>query len=140
MCFYSEGTLRFFRFFYFVPKHQVYFFLHFAVLPVSVEIKGPRGPLSADMSAQVVCQVNGSRPEAFIRWFLGPYQLNDTETHVMSPNTTLGVLYFVPTDRDHGAKLRCIASNSLASKSFAPLQDSWILDVHCKCFLSTAVL
>lgn len=102
------------------------------LLPVSVEIKGPRGPLSADMSAQVVCQVNGSRPEAFIRWFLGPYQLNDTETHVMSPNTTLGVLYFVPTDRDHGAKLRCIASNSLASKSFAPLQDSWILDVHYK--------
>ncbi|KAL1442018.1 hypothetical protein MTO96_008027 [Rhipicephalus appendiculatus] len=104
--------------------------------PVSVEIKGPRGPLSAELSAQVICQVNGSRPEALVRWFLGPYQLNDTETHVISPNTTLGVLNFVPGDRDHGARLRCLASNSAIAgaqgSTSPPLEDSWILDVHYK--------
>ncbi|XP_049518146.1 hemicentin-2-like isoform X1 [Dermacentor silvarum] len=104
--------------------------------PVSVEIKGPRGPLSAELPAQVICQVNGSRPEALVRWFLGPYQLNDTETHVISPNTTLGVLNFVPGDRDHGARLRCLASNSAIGgaqgSTSAPLEDSWILDVHYK--------
>ncbi|CAN8005595.1 unnamed protein product, partial [Ixodes hexagonus] len=103
-----------------------------SVKPLSVEIKGSRGPLSADLSAQVICQVNGSRPEPQIHWFLGPYQLNETETHPMSANTTLGVLHFVPTDRDHGAKLRCVASNPMASEGPAPLEDSWRLDVHYK--------
>ncbi|CAN8011952.1 unnamed protein product, partial [Ixodes pacificus] len=103
------------------------------VKPLSVEIKGSRGPLSADLSAQVICQVNGSRPDALIRWFLGPYQLNETETHPMSANTTLGVLHFVPTDRDHGAKLRCVASNPMAGEGpTPPLEDSWSLDVHYK--------
>ncbi|XP_040357971.1 hemicentin-1 [Ixodes scapularis] len=100
--------------------------------PVSVEIKGPRGPLSADLSAQVICQVNGSRPGASVHWFLGPYQLNDTETHVMSPNTTLGVLHFVPSNMDHAARLRCVATNSVPSPRNLVLEDSWNLDVHYK--------
>ncbi|XP_064474767.1 hemicentin-1-like isoform X2 [Ornithodoros turicata] len=101
--------------------------------PVTAEIKGPRGPLSADLSTQVICEVNGSRPEAAVRWFLGPYQLNDTETYVPSPNTTLGILHFIPSDRDHGSKLRCVPANPLASiRPNGPLQDAWTLDVHYK--------
>ncbi|XP_037511989.1 hemicentin-2-like [Rhipicephalus sanguineus] len=42
----------------------------------------------------------------------------------------------MPGDRDHGARLRCLASNSAIAgaqgSTSAPLEDSWTLDVHYK--------
>ncbi|KAK8773880.1 hypothetical protein V5799_011586 [Amblyomma americanum] len=99
--------------------------------PVSVEIKGNRGPLSAEMSTQVICQVEGSRPQASIRWLLGSRELSDFATRAASSDTTLSVLSFVPSAWHHGERLRCLASNPFCSRPPpAPLEDSWTLDIH----------
>ncbi|XP_049518144.1 LOW QUALITY PROTEIN: protein turtle-like [Dermacentor silvarum] len=99
--------------------------------PIAVEIKGNRGPLSAEMSTQVICQVEGSRPPASVRWLLGSRELSDYATRATSSETTLSVLSFVPSAWHNGERLRCLASNTFCTRQpETPLEDSWRLDIH----------
>ncbi|XP_050045135.1 synaptogenesis protein syg-2-like [Dermacentor andersoni] len=99
--------------------------------PIAVEIKGNRGPLSAEMSTQVICQVEGSRPPASVRWLLGSRELSDYATRATSSETTLSVLSFVPSAWHHGESLRCLASNTFCTRQpETPMEDFWRLDIH----------
>ncbi|XP_064467305.1 synaptogenesis protein syg-2-like [Ornithodoros turicata] len=103
--------------------------------PVKVTIKGQRGPISADVSAQVECEVTGSRPSAQIMWWLDGTRLRDTNDGT-SPDVPRGVysqtsiLRWTPSSADNGKTLACRAVNRNFPQS--NLEDTWMVEVHYK--------
>ncbi|KAL3251927.1 hypothetical protein MRX96_054997, partial [Rhipicephalus microplus] len=106
-------------------------FTTYAVRPTSVKIRRGDIPVSAGLSAEIVCEVWGSRPPPVVTWWKGLRQLNHTFVYVSTDgNMTTSVVSFTPSSDDHGSSLACRAKNPAMVDSVE--EDTWTMDVQYK--------
>ncbi|XP_042204213.1 nephrin-like isoform X2 [Homarus americanus] len=99
--------------------------------PLSVEIVGGVGKLSAGRPVELVCRAVGSRPPARITWWRDSQQITDvTHTVMNGGNVTTGSVILMPTRQDDGKHITCRASNPDIQHSM--LEDSAILTIRYK--------
>ncbi|XP_045133335.1 nephrin-like [Portunus trituberculatus] len=99
--------------------------------PLSVEIVGDVGTLSAGRPVELVCRAVGSRPPARITWWRGARNITEvTHTDMNNGNVTTGSIVFRPTRHDDGRHIRCSAANP--SLAHSKIEDSVLLSVRYK--------
>ncbi|XP_069943594.1 nephrin-like isoform X2 [Cherax quadricarinatus] len=117
--------------------------------PLSVEIVGGVGSLSAGRPVELVCRAVGSRPPAHITWWRGSQQITDVTHTISKPNThthlplrprllqvmnggnvTTGSIILMPTRQDDGKQVTCRASNPEIPHSM--LEDTALLTIRYK--------
>ncbi|XP_071530540.1 nephrin-like isoform X2 [Panulirus ornatus] len=99
--------------------------------PLSVEIVGGVGSLSAGRPVELVCRAVGSRPPAHITWWRGSRQITDvTHTVMNGGNVTTGSIILMPTRQDDGKHITCRASNPEIPHSV--LEDADLLSIRYK--------
>ncbi|CAG4984230.1 unnamed protein product [Colias eurytheme] len=111
------------------PPQSKLLILDINLKPLSVQIVGPGGALSADRSYELRCVSAGSRPPAVVTWWKGDKPVKKNVNNFSDSNSTTSMLQFVPEARDNGAELSCRAENPRLSD--AVLEDTWKMDVHC---------
>ncbi|XP_037957726.1 neural cell adhesion molecule 1-A [Teleopsis dalmanni] len=102
------------------------FWLDMHLKPLTVKIIDPPLSMVADRRYEVVCESNGSRPNAIITWYKGKRQLRRTKDEV-SKNTTRSELSFVPITDDDNKSITCRAENPNVNGLY--LETMWKLNV-----------
>ncbi|XP_037799658.1 nephrin-like, partial [Penaeus monodon] len=101
--------------------------------PLSVEIRGPEGPLVATREYQVMCEVTGSRPPPTVTWWKAEKRVMETsKTTSVDGNVTTSTLVISPQPEDDGTTIECVAENKATD---TVLSDARHLTVH---YLPTA--
>ncbi|CAN7936876.1 unnamed protein product, partial [Ixodes hexagonus] len=105
--------------------------LELNLAPISVQIRKSEAPISSGLTAEILCEVWGSRPPPEITWWKNSDQLNQTFVHVSQDgNLTTSVVAFSPQRSDNGQSLVCRAQNPRLKNSAK--EDQWELSVHYK--------
>ncbi|XP_050043269.1 neural cell adhesion molecule 1-like [Dermacentor andersoni] len=105
--------------------------LELNLAPTSVQIRKSEAPISSGLTAEILCEVWGSRPPPEITWWKSSEQLNQTFVHVSQDgNLTTSVVAFSPQRSDNGQMLVCRAQNPRLRNSAR--EDQWELSVHYK--------
>ncbi|KAL3242323.1 hypothetical protein MRX96_021250 [Rhipicephalus microplus] len=103
--------------------------LELNLAPTSVQIRKSEAPISSGLTAEILCEVWGSRPPPEITWWKSSEQLNQTFVHVSQDgNLTTSVVAFSPQRSDNGQMLVCRAQNPRLRNSAR--EDQWELSVH----------
>ncbi|KAL1477684.1 hypothetical protein MTO96_017086 [Rhipicephalus appendiculatus] len=77
--------------------------LELNLAPTSVQIRKSEAPISSGLTAEILCEVWGSRPPPEITWWKSSEQLNQTFVHVSQDgNLTTSVVAFSPQRSDNG--------------------------------------
>ncbi|XP_076335875.1 protein turtle-like [Tachypleus tridentatus] len=98
--------------------------------PITVKIQSAMRPLSAEEEVEVRCFSSGSRPTAYITWWKGNEQLQQTKLTVDNAGLETSILTFTPSITDDGKYLSCRADNPLIPNS--AIEDGWKLEIYYK--------
>lgn len=102
------------------------------VLPLEVKIMNLHFPLLAGLLQEVKCEAIGSRPRAFLTWWIEDekIEVGTYEKFQRGGNYTLSTLQFTPKPQDHGKRLICKAVNPVFPETVVKAEA--ILQVQCK--------
>ncbi len=99
--------------------------------PLSVEILTPNRALTVGKLAQYRCRSDGSRPLAYISWFIENEIIDDVQNSAINEgNTSFSIVSFIPIPEFNGKDLICRSENVLMPNS--TLEDKILLDILCE--------
>ena len=104
----------------------------FPVPPLSVNLQGLAGPISAGVAVTVTCQVIGGRPTPTVSWWLEGRPLHPLgERELDLGNVTESTVVLQVSKEDEGKYLSCRAETPNVLQSV--MEKGVKLQVHCKC-------
>ena len=106
--------------------------MYILVLPLEVNIKNLHFPVLAGLLQEVKCEAIGSRPRAFITWWIEEekIEVGAYEKFQRGGNYTISTLQFTPKAQDNGKRLICKAVNSVFPET--AVKSEIVLKVQCK--------
>ncbi|KAK8381228.1 hypothetical protein O3P69_008236 [Scylla paramamosain] len=88
--------------------------LNVTLPPLSVEILGPKEPITSGVSVKLVCRTYGSHPPAHVTWWQGNTRLSEVTSFTDDGgNVTTATVTLAVRQEHNGVTLVCTASNPL---------------------------